>query len=251
METEGHTHQLYFYYPKRGGIQSLIQSLAKSIPRIKTSFRVKSILKNKDIWSVSDGRSAFQGRQLISTIPPMDLIASLEGVPYDVKKRVDQLKYNSLILVMAAVKHEGLLKRAALYIPDPKILPHRVCFMKYFSSSNAPAGASHLIAEITVPPSSACLTTSPDLLIDRVISDIRDLCEFSANDVIVTDIKIIKYAYVIYDSRYIKNMQLIYDFLKSVGIHHLGRFGSFKYLNMDQCVEEAKRLVQSLTRTFA
>lgn len=249
IETEGYIHQLHFYYPKRGGIQSLTRSLAGSVPAIRTGFAVRHIKKEKNVWCVSDGDSTVRARRLISTIPLFDLIDSLEHAPLRVKMAVGNLKYNSLILVMVAVKHEGLSQKTALYIPDPKILPHRVCFMKYFSRRNAPAGSSHLVAEITVPPSSSCLRIAPDLLIEKVVSGIKDICDFSVNDIILTDVKFIKYAYVIYDSQYLKNIRIVCDFLKSTGIQPLGRFGRFQYLNMDQCVEAAGQLVRSLART--
>lgn len=250
IETEGYTHQLHFYYPKRGGIQSLTNALAKPLSGIKTGFTVRRVKKERDGWSVSDGATSLHGRRLISTIPLFDLVRSLEGVPLKVRERLDRLRYNSLILVMIAVRHEGLAEKTALYIPDPKILPHRVCFMKYFSDNNAPRGSSHLVAEITAPPAGARLKTSPDLLVESVIAGIKDICGFSPNEVIATDVRVIKYAYVIYDAEYLASLQIIRGFLRSTGIQPLGRFGNFEYLNMDQCVEAARRLVESLPRTL-
>jgi protoporphyrinogen oxidase len=162
IETEGYTHQLHFYYPKRGGIQSLTRSLVRSLPDVRTGFTVRRIRKGRDGWNVSDGNRTIYARHLISTIPLFDLLGALERVPPEVKKRLGRLRYNSLILVMVAVGHEGLSGKTALYIPTPGILPHRVCFMKYFSSRNAPPGASHLVAEITAPPSSPLLATPAD-----------------------------------------------------------------------------------------
>ena len=248
LETEGYVHQLHFYYPKRGGIQSLTRAFAKPLSDIKTGFTVRRVKRRRDGWSVSDGTATLSCRRLISTIPIFDLVRSLEAVPLQVQERLDRLRYNSLILVMVAVRHEGLSEKSALYIPDPKILPHRVCFMKYFSRYNAPPGASHLVAEITVPPSSAQLKASPALLAESVISGVKDICGFSVNDVIATDVQVIKYAYVISDAQYLANMRIIRDFLKSIGIHPLGRFGNFQYLNMDQCVDAARDLVGSFSK---
>jgi protoporphyrinogen oxidase len=248
IETEGYLHQLHFYYPKIGGIQSLTQSLARSVPDIRTGFSIRHIRKDLCGWSISDGHATVHGRRLISTIPLFDLLGSLDRVPLRVKTRIERLRFNSLILVMVAVNHEGLSKKTAIYIPDPEILPHRVCFMKYFSRKNAPRGSSHVVAEITAPPSSSWLTTSADLLIEKVISGIKDICGFSVNDVIETDVRLIRYAYVVYDRQYLENMRIVNEFLRSIGVHPLGRFGSFQYLNMDQCVEAARRLVESLSR---
>ena len=146
---------------------------------------------------------------------------------------------------MIGVKHEGLLKRTALYIPDPSILPHRVCFMKYFSEFNAPEGYSHLVAETTVRPNDPLLEAGNDSLIAHVVSDLKELCDFNENEIIATDVKKIKYAYVVYDLDYLKNIKILYDYLDSIGMYYTGRFGSFQYINMDTCVEMSKKLVQS------
>jgi protoporphyrinogen oxidase len=53
METEGYTHQLYFYYPKFGGIQALIRSLERKISRkIVTNFEVKKIKREARAWLI-------------------------------------------------------------------------------------------------------------------------------------------------------------------------------------------------------
>lgn len=147
---------------------------------------------------------------------------------------------------MIGVKHEGLPKRTALYIPDPSILPHRVCFMKYFSEFNAPEGYSHLVAEITVHPNDPLLEADDSFLIAQVVSDLKDFCDFNVNEVVTTDVKRIKYAYVVYDLSYLENLKNIYAYLDSIRIYYTGRFGSFKYINMDTCVEMSKKLTQSL-----
>ena len=246
IETEGYTHQLQFFYPKKGGIQAMVQSLTKYATKIITGVRVSKIRDREKKWQISDGTRTFSCNRIISTIPIFDLINSLENAPAKVKQSLGKLHYNSLILVMVGVKHEGLMKRTALYIPDPSILPHRVCFMKYFSSFNAPEGYSHLVAEITIHPNDPLLEADDSFLIAQVVSDLRDFCDFNVNEIIVTDVKRIKYAYVVYDLGYLENIKNIYAYLDSIGIYYTGRFGSFKYINMDTCVEMSKQLIQSL-----
>ena len=66
IETEGCTHQLFFYYPDRGGIQVLIKALEGSIVlgAITMNFEIRKITNKKKTWRVSDGvgvRSAKPG----------------------------------------------------------------------------------------------------------------------------------------------------------------------------------------------
>lgn len=246
IETEGYVHQLNFFYPMRGGIQALIQSLLNQLPEVQTGFRVKKIIRKARGWEISDGERSITGEKIISTIPIFDLINSLENVPDEVRGALKRLQYNSVIVVMIGVNHEGLTGRTALYIPDPDILAHRVCYLKEFSSWNAPEGRSHLIAEITVPPGDPLLGWEDSKLVERVAADLKDICGFSEDDIIASDVKRMEYAYVVYDLEYEKNTGIIYDYLESIGIYYAGRFGSFKYINMDACVKMAKDLVGRL-----
>jgi len=246
IETEGYTHQLNFYYPKHGGIEALIHSLSDRLENVQTGFRVKKITRKTAEWEISDGKRSIAGKRIISTIPIFDLIDSLENVPGEVLAALRKLQYNSVIIVMIGVNHEGLKGRTALYIPDPDILAHRVCYLKEFSSWNAPEGRSHLIAEITVPPGDPMLEWKDSELVDRVVADLKEICGFSKDDIIVSEVKRMEYAYVVYDLEYEKNTKIIYDYLDNLGIHYAGRFGSFKYINMDACVKMSKELVFSL-----
>lgn len=246
IETEGYTHQLNFFYPKRGGIEALIRALVKRSSDIRTGFRVKKIIKQNQGWEITDGDRSVFGKRIISTIPIFELINSLERVPDEVQDALGGLQYNSLIVVMIGLKNEKLKGQTALYIPDPEILAHRVCYLKEFSECNAPEGKSHLIAEITVPPGSAVLGWSDERLINRVISDLKDICGFSEDAVAVSEVQRFKYAYVVYDLDYEKNTGIIYDYLDRLGIYYAGRFGSFKYINMDATVRMSKELIERI-----
>lgn len=246
IETEGYTHQLNFFYPRRGGIQAIIQLLLNQLPEVQTGFRVKKIIRKARGWEITDGNRSITGKRIISTIPIFDLIKSLENVPDEVRSALKRLQYNSVIVVMIGVNHEGLTGRTALYIPDPDILAHRVCYLKEFSSGNAPEEKSHLIAEITAPPGDPLLESEDSKLVERVAADLKDICGFREDDIIASDVKRMEYAYVVYDLEYERNTGIIYDYLDSLGIYYAGRFGSFKYINMDACVKMSKDLVGRL-----
>lgn len=245
IETEGYTHQLNFYYPKQGGIEALIHGLAADAPLV-AGFRVTKIKKTADGWEVSDGKRIYGCRKLVSTIPVFHLVRYLEGTPQAVLDTAEKLIYNSLILVMIGVGHEGLMDKSAVYMPDPERLPHRVCYMSYFSPHNAPAGSSNLAAEITVHPDDALLSADDGELIERTLTDVSDLCGIKASEVTAAQVQRIPHAYVVYDLDYQKNRGAVYDYLDGLGLYTCGRWGSFEYLNMDQCVERARSLATAL-----
>ena len=54
-----------------------------------------------------------------------------------------------------------------------------------------------------------------------------------------------KYAYVIYDKDHRKNTDKILDYLRSINIEPLGRFGTFEYINSDKAIELSKELAEN------
>jgi protoporphyrinogen oxidase len=44
------------------------------------------------------------------------------------------------------------------------------------------------------------------------------------------------YAYVVYDLGYQKNIAIVKEYCKEIGIPLVGRFAQFEYLNMDGCI---------------
>ncbi len=135
ISTEGgYTHQLYFYYPKFGGIQSLARALERPIKdKIVTNFEAKSIKKENGKWIISNGKCEFEFDRVISTIPIPELIKSLDDVPEEIIEAVNNLNFNSLITVGIGVDRSKLNDFSWLYIPDKDILPHRVSFPSNYS----------------------------------------------------------------------------------------------------------------------
>ncbi|MBV8820571.1 MAG: FAD-dependent oxidoreductase, partial [Acidobacteriaceae bacterium] len=81
VETEGYTHQLYFYYPLHGGIESLPCGMAKRVANITTAFHVRSIRRTSSGWVVSNGQQERVFERLVSTMPIHEMAEIVEGVP--------------------------------------------------------------------------------------------------------------------------------------------------------------------------
>ena len=94
VETEGYTHQLYFDYPTRGGIESLPLAMGSKVEHIVTGFNVQKIWKERRGWCVSDGRSTRRYDSLAATIPMHELVRAVEGVPREINAAVQSLRYN-------------------------------------------------------------------------------------------------------------------------------------------------------------
>jgi len=245
IETEGYTHQLYFYYPKEGGINALIKCLEReSKDKLIKKFDVNSIKRDKDGWIVSNGREKRRYDNIIATHPIFDLIHSLDDVPAEVYNALHELKYNSLITVMLGLSVAQSNDYSWLYIPDRDCLAHRVAFPSNYSKFVAPEGKSAVVAEITYNSSDSVDMLSNDEILSRTIEELHKREIINRDTVCFSKAKRTKYAYVIYDLDYEKNMGVIKRFLNERGIHLVGRFAEFKYLNMDACVRNALDFVK-------
>jgi protoporphyrinogen oxidase len=248
IPTEGYTHQLHFYYPQRGGIQALINSLEKSVRGgVTKNFEVKSIVAADGSWVVSDSEREKQFDQIVSTIPIFDLVNSLEDVPLQVQRALRNLKYNSLIAVLLGLEGNNLPPYTAVYFPDAELKFHRVGLPGVFSKRNVPPGKSSLLAEITTKESDATWQMDDEDLIDHVLWGLEKCGLIDPGMVCYRKVKRSKYAYVIYDQNYLSNIKIVKDYVEELGIILCGRFAEFEYLNMDACVQRGIALAQRLS----
>jgi protoporphyrinogen oxidase len=239
ISTEGYIHQLHFYYPKVGGIQALIKSLENKIGgSVVTNFEVARISGADGKWSISDGNQGRLYEKIISTIPIQSLVKATDA-PKKIKEAANDLKYNSLITVMMGLRRRLNTKLSWLYVPDRKILTHRVSFPSNYSRHVAPDGMSSVVAEITCKIKDELWRKKDKEIANHAINDLHHLKIIEKQDVCFALVRRAEYAYVINDLNYNKNLKKIRDHFAKMGIGLVGRFSEFKYLNMDACVRSA------------
>jgi protoporphyrinogen oxidase len=248
IETEGYTHQLYFYYPKTGGIESLSRAFGDKVRargRVTTGYRVQKIRKSERGWVVNDER---EYDELVSTMPISSLLAALPDVPAPVLEAAATLHYNSLRVVLLGVaRSEGLDDKTALYVPDPDVLFHRICYNNAFSPEMAPPGHASIQCEITTNAGDGVHEMADDALCDRVQADLLRIGVLRPGDAVVERmVHRERFAYVVYDLGYARRVKIIGDYLSTVGIHAAGRFAEYKYVNMDACIRRTLDLSRQL-----
>ncbi len=246
IETEGYLHQLYFRYPTEGGAEGLIHALMKEKSNITSNFKISSIRKKSDGWEVSDGSKTKTYEKLVLTFPMHEAIKCFENVPAEVLSAIDGFRYNSMRIVFLAVNDESLMNHSAVYIPDPEVITHRVCYMGYFSKKLVRPGTSSLIAEITTNPGDGVFEMTDSECIEKTIADLNRIGLIDKEKIITTDLQRVKYGYPVYDLSYSKNVKIMRDWFKSIGVTLCGRFAEFEYINSDECMKRALSVAQEL-----
>ncbi len=249
IETEGYTHQLYFYYPESGGIEQLIHSLVKR-SEDKSTFvnpvTITSIAKKGSTWSIKTDQGTFEGKRLINCMPLHELCSCLDTPP-SVQQALDALLFNSIHIVILQTKEDRIGNNFALYCADSDVIFHRLSKINFLGEHyRLKNGGSTIMAEITYRPGSYLETISPADIQERVLNDLDRLGLVHKTDVFDCKTHTFTYAYVIYDLHHRKNTDIVLDYLRNQGIHCCGRFAEFEYINMDAVFERSLRLAEAL-----
>jgi len=249
ISTEGYTHQSIFSYPLDGGIESLVRAIAQPVePSIRTGFRVTSLEKTGKKWHISNGSERIDADRCICTMPIQHLVPCLEGVPVTVTNAVDELKYNSLVCVNIGIR--GPVPAISwLYVPDPAVgRTNRLSFPSGYSRHVAPEGCSAVLAEITHQPGDEVSCMSDEDLIMQVSDMLQKMNIVNKDQIVFSSVERQPFAYVVYDLDYQKNIAVIQEYFRSIGIPLVGRFAQFEYLNMDGCIRSVMDFVSSRYR---
>ncbi|MBL4716828.1 MAG: NAD(P)-binding protein [Bacteroidia bacterium] len=247
IETEGYKHQLFFYYPKQGGFQSLINAYKERIKeksKVINSVKIKSISSQKGDWKITTNKGTLKTKNLTNCMPLHELFKYLKA-PVKIQKYVNQLKYNSMLVIALHVKKDNLGKNFAVYIPNKDIIFHRISKLNFLGANYKPSGGgSVLLAEITF---NSGVSLNETKAVRKVIDDLLKLKFITKKeDILEINTHFIKYAYVIYDLNHFKNTDTILSYLQNKGINSVGRFAEFRYMNSDEVAARSKRLAKKL-----
>lgn len=235
----------YMKYPKKGGFRSLLNNCRKGLD-IRFNKEVTHIDTAAKVVEFKDGTTAKYDR-LISSLPLPEIVKMLDNVPNEVVNAAKGLKWTSGYMVSLGFKRPDVAKHLWFYIYDEDILASRVYSPNLKSPDNVPAGCSSLQAEIFFANGTVIASDSeaiqngvrfrqgegsiptPDTVLKNTIEKLTGMGLFTEDEIVVKDIRFEKYANVIFDKDIYKNRQIVLDYLNSIGIESIGRFGKWEY----------------------
>ncbi|MBA2656996.1 MAG: FAD-dependent oxidoreductase [Tatlockia sp.] len=242
--TEGYLHQLYYFYPKKGGYQAISEALKKGLS-IRYNFKVNKIQRVNERLRVLDALGNFEEyEQLISTMPVHELLNQLDFIiPEEIAEAAEQLIVNPMFVISFGIKGVDTNQFTAVYFPEPEFLVNRISFPCTFSEENGPKGHWSLQAEIT------CAKNSPNWLKsnEEILTHVREGLQQRKilpedEQIIFTKIERVENSYVVYNQGYEEKAQKLREWFATMGIHLLGRFSYFEYINVDMAISRATKL---------
>lgn len=234
-----------FWYPQRGGIEELVKALACQVKNIYTHCPVTEInLARKEIKTLKDEKEKFD--YLISTIPLPELPSIVKDMPDEIIRSCKKLRWNSIFNLNLGVDKNDTQARHWIYVPQKDISFFRVGFFHNFSQELAPANKGSLYIEVSY---SKDKPIDKNKMLLRIKLDLEKLNILrSCDKIYAQDINDINYGYPIYDSNYNTCRQKILEYLLQNRVFSCGRYGSWRYMTMEEALLDGCKAAQNGAR---
>lgn len=239
-ESNNSSYNNNFLYPKKGAgsfIKVLENNLDKNKILLNTS--VKEINEDKK-YIITSNNQKIEYEFLINTIPLNQFLK----ITKDNKVLYEELSYNKvLVFNLGFNKKSKLTKEHWLYIPSKDCNYYRIGFYDNILSQDKLS----MYVEIGYNKNDIISNEEIDRQLKLTLNNLRK------QHIIDDDTKLEEYVSIIMDPAYVhinsetdKKVKEYFDKLSKKNIYSIGRYGAWTYCSMEDCMLEAKRLVERL-----
>lgn len=231
-----------FLYPQHGGIETLVHKIVERLPQNRLHL-------NTQLEAVSlNTRTAFFGGEelhfdaLVATLPLPELCRKIVDFPSSLRPVVEKLRCTSVRYLNVATRTPVKSDCHWLYVPEEKYSFYRVGVYSNAVPSMAPVSCGSLYVELSERG-----PIVPQRLIPQVVEGLVDAGVLqSSEDVLFADLRELEYAYVVFDDNYYSALAALLPFLERHNIYPRGRYGSWTYNSMEDCLLLGKELAEKL-----
>ncbi len=237
-----------FLYPATDGIRALPESFLPGIDAVKNGMELVEV-DTKRRCALFHDRLSGESRSehyesLVSTVPVPELVRRCLDFPAHLKEAADGLRWVSVYNVNLAVSREQVSDKHWLYFPEPEYPFYRVGFPMNFSPSLGRAGCSSMYVELSHRPEEQ---QSPEQLVARARAGMERAGILRPDDeIVVSDVKDLRYAYVYFDRHRARALPAILAELERRGIYSIGRYGRWEHTSMEDAIGQGKQLAERL-----
>lgn len=215
-------------YPAEGGYKSFLKMFADG-QDIRYHQEVVEIDPETQIVTTSSNK-IYPYDILISSLPLPEILRMIKNVPEFVIQAGKHLRVTCGYQISIGLKTMNIPPYLWYYIYDEDILPARIYSPSLKSRDNVPEGCSSLQMEIYCANGEYSETE----LYERSVQKMIELGVVKEADILFVDIRFEKYANVIFTHDIYNARNIVREYLHSIGIKTIGRFGEWDYLWSDQ-----------------
>lgn len=209
-----------FYYPNSNNQNTFIDALAEGL-KVEFNTTINSIEKHANIW-ILNGRHEFD---LIINTGPLNILPNfIKDCPDKVKNCARNLNYNQ---VTTMLWRTAGTTDTWTYHPERETIFHRHIHIGNFFTPQQKKSITEAIG----------LHSYEEMKLEgEKFEELLEPIGYHVSD----------HAYVVFDNNYKASRDTILDYLASIGLYTLGRFGEWEYYNMDICIKSAMKLSDNL-----
>lgn len=249
---DGYTHQLYFSYPKNGGMAAFIGVLMSKLNdkvRIRTNFEVAAVRKADSDYKIFASNEEHLCNVLVSCLPTNVLTQIYDGIDEQIAECGRNLRHNNIMIAVATVANDRAGDNFAFMIADRDVNFHRLSKLDFLGDSYHHPGTATYMMEYTYRDGDPTAELPDERLRELFTDGLRKIGFIqSVGEVLSFTLKRFPYAYMIYDLHHKKNMTSIRSYFNKQGVILHGRFGNYEYWNMDKVIAESRALAEKIVR---
>ena len=232
-----------FLYPAQGGIGVLPQAFLPGLREIAYGSELVEVDTQRRRATFHDGRVE-DYETLVSTIPVPELVRRCTDLPKAIREAAGGLRCVSVYNVNLGVARERMSDYHWIYFPEPEYPFYRAGFPMNFSPALGRPGCSSLYVEVSHQPTES---VPPAELLKRIRAGLERAGIFRPDDeLVVADVRDIRYAYVLFDRHRARAVPAILEELERRGIQSIGRYGRWEHTSMEDAIAQGKALAEKL-----
>jgi UDP-galactopyranose mutase len=230
-------------YPARGAFGEIFLALARRVPHLRLSTAV-SVVDPARRQVVTASGEVFRWRRLISTFPIDRLLGLVREAPAELQAAAARLERISLSLVLAVIDGAVDTDVQRIYAADEAMVAHKVV-VNHTSSPFLRSLPRHgIMGEVA---EQAVGARPSEELERRFVDNLIELGLIPSGDrVVATTVIALPYAYPVPTRERAAIVARIAAWLRERGIHSVGRFGEWAYINSDEALFRGLTLGRAL-----
>lgn len=239
-------YNTHFLYPRTGGIEQLARAILSRLPqdRIFTAAPLEEVHLGRREVRIAGERLAYHA--LVATLPLPELCRRIVDLPDELSLWASRLRCTSVRYLNVATRVPPRADYHWLYVPEERYPFYRVGIYTNAVPEMAPPGCGSLYVELSerdprpAPSADALLPGIAEALLSAGILH-------SKEDILFAELREIEYAYVVFDRYYYEALAKLMPFLESHAIFPRGRYGSWTYNSMEDCLLLGRDVAQLIT----
>jgi protoporphyrinogen oxidase len=230
-----------FLYPKDGGIDHLPRAIAADLPPgvlLQDASVVEIEAGNRRV--LLDGGETHDAELILTSIPLPALTRMTSDLPAELREEAERLRWVSVRAVNLGLRGPAPHPDAQwIYFPEEDVPFYRLGLPSSLCPAMAPEGHHSLVAEIAFrpeedPEAGRSLDQTTEALAKAGL--LHD-----ADDIVYSRVIDSPEAYVVFDRDRRRVLPRLYRWYLDRGIVPMGRYGSWDYLSMEDCLLQGRQ----------